>query len=202
MYALYVTHPQVRMDPVVPVPRWGLSDVGRARAEAFARHPLVKAVRRVVASTETKAIELAQILAVGARVPFTTEDAFGENDRSSTGYVPAERFEQLADAFFARPDEAIEGWEPAGAAQARIVDAFEGALLFHDATRPIAFAGHGAVGTLLKCALDRRPISRAEDQRRVGDPGGGNVLVVRLADRKLLCDWTPMEQLPETIAGL
>lgn len=202
MYALYVTHPQVRMDPAVPVPRWGLSETGRARAEAFARHPLVLPVRRVVASTETKAIELAQILAVGARVPFTSEDAFGENDRSSTGYVSAGRFEQLAEAFFARPDESVEGWEPARAAQARIVEAFEEALLHHDARRPIAFAGHGAVGTLLKCALGRRPIARSEDQRRIGDPGGGNVLVIRLADRKLLGDWTPMEQLPLTIAGL
>ena len=202
MYALYVTHPQVRMDPAVPVPRWGLSDIGRVRAEAFARHPLVTPVQRIVASSETKAIELAQILAVAARVPFTAEEAFGENDRSSTGYVSAERFEQLADAFFARPEESIEGWEPARAAQARIVEAFEGALLFHDTARPIVFAGHGAVGTLLKCALDRRPISRAEDQRRIGDPGGGNVLMIRLADRKLIGDWMPMEQVPETIAGL
>lgn len=202
MYALYVTHPQVRMDPAVPVPRWGLSDIGRARAEAFARHKLVVPVRRVVASTETKTIELAQILAVGARVPFTSEEAFDENDRSSTGYVPAERFEQLAEAFFARPDELVEGWEPARAAQARIVAAFEEALVHHDPRRPIAFAGHGAVGTLLKCALDGRAIARSEDQRRIGDPGGGNVLVIRLGDRKLLGDWTPMEQLPETIAGL
>jgi broad specificity phosphatase PhoE len=202
LYALYVTHPQVRMDPAVPVPRWGLSDKGRARAEAFARHPLVGAVRRVAASTETKAIELAQILSAAARVPFTTGEEFGENDRSSTGYVSAERFEQLADAFFARPDESVEGWEPARAAQARIVGAFEAALTFHDSSRPIAFAGHGAVGTLLKCALDRRPIARAEDQRRIGDPGGGNVLVIRLADRKLLCDWTAMEQLAPTLDEL
>ena len=202
MYALYVTHPQVRMDPAVPVPRWGLSDEGRARAEAFARHPLVLAARRVVASSETKAVELAQILAVAARVPFTAEAEFNENDRSSTGYVPAERFEQLADAFFARPDESVEGWEPAAVAQARIVHAVETALMHHRPERPIIFAGHGAVGTLLKCALDRRPISRDEDQRRIGHPGGGNVLAIRLADRALLSDWAPMEDVPATIAGL
>jgi broad specificity phosphatase PhoE len=202
VYALYVTHPQVRIDPAVPVPRWGLSDQGRARAEAFASHPLVQAVRRVVASRETKAIELAQILAAAGRVPFTTEEEFGENDRSATGFVPSDKFEQLADAFFAHPDESIEGWEPARQAQARIVGAFEAALAFHDATRPLAFAGHGAVGTLLKCAIDRRAISRDEDQRRIGNPGGGNVLVIRLADRALLTDWVPMEELPAAIHGL
>ena len=190
------------MDATVPVPRWGLSDEGRARAEAFSRHPLVTAARRVVASTETKAIELAQILAVANRIPFTTDAEFDENDRSATGYVPAERFEQLADAFFAHPGESVEGWEPAAMAQARIVEACETALGHHRPERPVIFAGHGAVGTLLKCALDQRPISRDEDQRRIGHPGGGNVLVIRLSDRKLLTDWTPMEELPSTIAGL
>ena len=186
----------------MPVPRWRLSDDGRARAEAFARHPLVGRLRRVVASEETKAIELAQILAVAARAPFTAEAEFGEHDRSSTGFVAPDRFEHLADAFFARPEVSVEGWEPAAAAQARIIGAFEAALAFHDPQRPIAFAGHGGVGTLLKCALAGRAISRSEDQRRLGDPGGGNVLVIRLADRSLLTDWTPMERLPATIEGL
>ena len=27
----YLTHPQVQIDPDVPVPQWGLSPVGRAR---------------------------------------------------------------------------------------------------------------------------------------------------------------------------
>ena len=199
MYALYVTHPQVRMDPAVPVPRWGLSDIGRVRAEAFARHPLVTPVQRIVASSETKAIELAQILAVAARVPFTAEEAFGENDRSSTGYVSAERFEQLADAFFANPDESVEGWEPAREAQARIAGAFEATIALHDPTRPIAFAGHGAVGTLLKCYLAGREIARSEDQRVIGNPKGGNVLVIRLSDLHLFGDWTAMEDLPEAL---
>jgi len=87
-------------------------------------------------------------------------------------------------------------------AQARIVHAFETALVHHRPERPIIMAGHGAVGTLLKCALDGRRISRDEDQRRIGNPGGGNVLVIRLRDRALLSDWVAMEELPETIAGL
>jgi len=58
------------------------------------------------------------------------------------------------------------------------------------------------VGTLLKCHLGNRAIARGEDQRRLGDPGGGNVFVVRLADRALLSDWLALEALPETVAGL
>lgn len=199
MYALYVTHPEVTIDPATPVPLWSLSSVGEARARAFAQHPLAKAVRRVVASNERKAIELGQAIAVFARAPLTTEHEFAENDRSATGFVPPERFEQLADAFFARPDELVEGWEPARAAQARIAGAFEAAIALHDVTKPIAFAGHGGVGTLLKCYLAGREISRAEDQGRIANPKGGNVLVIRLSDMSVHGDWTPMEELAETL---
>jgi broad specificity phosphatase PhoE len=196
-YALYVTHPQVVQDPNVPVPRWGLSPKGRGRAERFANHRMARQAERIISSNETKALELAAALATisGARVE--SGENFGENDRSSTGFVPAERFEQLADAFFAEPEVSTEGWERAIDAQARVVAAFEAALTGHDAAVPVIFTGHGAVGTLLKCHLGCLKIARTEDQRRIGDPGGGNVFVVRLSDRKLLSDWMAMETLPE-----
>jgi broad specificity phosphatase PhoE len=197
MYALYVTHPQVTIDPEAPVPHWRLSALGRGRAERFARHPMALGLRRIVSSTETKARELADILAKVSRASVESGDKFGENDRSSTGFVPAERFEALVDAFFAYPGESVEGWETAEAAQARIVGAVEAALRTHDGKEAIGFAGHGAVGTLLKCHLGGLAIARSEDQRRIGDPGGGNLFVFRLSDRALLTDWMPMERLPE-----
>lgn len=200
-YALYVTHPQVVQAPDVPVPRWGLSPKGRERAERFANHPMVRAAGRIVSSGETKALELAAALAATSGIVVQSGDNFGENDRSSTGFVPPDRFEQLADSFFAHPEVSAEGWERAIDAQARIVAAFEAALAGHDPTVPVIFTGHGAVGTLLKCHLGGRAIARSEDQRRMGDPGGGNVFVVRLSDRALLTDWLAIEQLPGTLAN-
>lgn len=202
MYALYVTHPEVVIDPKVATPRWGLSSHGRSRAERFANHPLVGGLTRLVSSTETKALELAAILAGGCGAPVDSGDKFDENDRRSTGFVPSARFEALADALFAHPDESAEGWETARNAQRRVVAGFNEVLADHDATKPIGFAGHGAVGTLLKCHLGGLAIARSEDQRRIGNPGGGNVFVVRLSDRKLLTDWIPMEDLRARIEGL
>lgn len=172
MYALYVTHPEVVIDPKVPTPRWGLSALGKARAERFANHPLVNGATRIVSSTETKALELAAILATGCGAPVDSGDKFNENDRSSTGFVPAARFEELADALFAQPDASVAGWETARDAQRRVFGAFTEMLDGHDPARPIAFTGHGAVGTLLKCQLGGRAIARSEDQRRIGNPGG------------------------------
>lgn len=188
MFALYITHPQVAIDPAVPVPDWGLSERGRERALFAASAGWARQVGRLVASTERKAIETAEILAAG-RLAVETDDAMGENDRSATGYLPPETFEAAADEFFARPEQSFRGWERAADAQARIFAAIERVLAGHDPKIPIAFVGHGGVGTLLKCRLKGTPIRRDGDQ----PAGGGNLFAFRLADRAVTCDWTPME---------
>lgn len=190
MFALYITHPQVRIDPAVPVPDWGLSDVGRARAEAAAASPWVRQLGRIVSSDETKAIELAEILARAAGVAVEIVEGAHENDRSATGFLPPPEFERAADWFFAHPDESFRGWERAIDAQARIVSVVRGVLAGHDPSIPIAFVGHGGVGTLLRCHLAGLPIARIHDQP---PNGGGNIHAFRLADFAPLTGWVPME---------
>ncbi len=188
MFALYITHPQVAIDPAVPVPDWGLSERGRERALLAASAGWARQIGRFVASGERKAIETAEILA-GGHLAIETDHAMGENDRSATGYLTPDAFEAAADAFFAHPETSFRGWERAVDAQARIVDAIERALAGHDQNVPIAFVGHGGVGTLLKCHLKGTPIRRDGDQ----PAGGGNLFAFRLADRAVACEWTPME---------
>lgn len=189
MLAVYITHPQVMMDPKMPVPDWGLSPLGRARAEALAARPWVKDLARVVTSMEAKARETGAILARAAGVEAEALPDFHENDRSATGYLPPEEFEKAADAFFARPRESFRGWETAEAAQARVVRAVRAALAGHPQDRPVALVGHGAVGTLLWLALSGRPISRQADQ----PPGGGNLFAFPLPEGRPLSGWVPME---------
>ena len=193
MRALYVTHPQVMMDANVPVPLWGLSAQGRARAEAFAARGIVPKGAVIFSSREAKAMELADILAEAAGTMVLSDHLMGENDRSATGFLPPELFEATADRFFAEPETSVDGWERASDAQARIVATVRTALgCVPDATPPV-FCGHGAVGTLLKCHVAGRPISRSQDQRQEANPGGGNCFVFDLAAGQLLCEWTPME---------
>lgn len=189
MYALYITHPQVRIDPKVPVPEWGLSDIGAERARRAFSQPWVRDLRRIVSSTETKAIETAQYLGRASGLDIEHVEAMHENDRSATGFLPPDLFEKAADWFFAHPHASYKGWETAADAQARIVKAVESVLADHDHSQPIAFIGHGAVGTLLKSHLSHDVIRRNGDQ----PPGGGNLFRFDLADRKVTCDWTPIE---------
>jgi broad specificity phosphatase PhoE len=190
LIGLYLTHPQVEIDPAIPVPDWGISSRGRERIEAMLGRPWLKGLKRVVASQERKAVETARLIAESLELSYEVFPDMGENDRSSTGFLEPFAFERAADAFFAEPSVSWNGWERAVDAQARIAAAVRHVLEDSDRENEILFVGHGAVGTLLKCRLARRPISRAEDQ----PAGGGNIYAFSLAGLDLLCDWTPIER--------
>ena len=191
MRALYVTHPQVMIDAKVPVPQWGLSPEGRARAESFAARGVVPQGAAIFSSDERKAMELAAIIAGGQDV--LVDPAMGENDRSATGFLPGDEFEAMADRFFGAPELSADGWERAVDAQARIVAAVTRALAGVDDDRPVVFCGHGAVGTLLKCHIGGRATARSEDQSGHGHKGGGNCFAFDLNPRQLSAEWVAME---------
>lgn len=186
---IYLTHPQVRIDPAVPVPEWGLSEPGAARLNGLAGRPWLGHLSAIFSSTETKAMEAAAIIGRLAGLGFNALPDMGENDRSATGFLQPDEFEAAADRFFAHPGMSFRGWERAVDAQVRISAAVEKALAGAAAGANILFAGHGAVGTLLKCSLTGRRISRSEDQK----PGGGQVFAFDLAASRLACDWTQVE---------
>jgi len=165
----FITHPEVAIEPLVPVPRWPLSERGRSRMAASLARDWVRGIRHVVASDERKAIDAAEILAGGLHLAFATLASLGENDRSATGYLPRVEFEAMAERFFAYPEESVRGWERATDAQRRIVAAFDTVLATAPEDADTAIVSHGAVGALLLCHLEGVPISRTRDQ----PPGGG-----------------------------
>jgi hypothetical protein len=58
----YLTHPQVKIDPAVPVPSWGLSVFGRTRTETLANTGSLSGTTQIISSGEQKAIETAEII--------------------------------------------------------------------------------------------------------------------------------------------
>ena len=52
----FITHPDVRIDPKVPVPEWPLDERGRARMRAMATHRWVRGIRSIFCSGERKAL--------------------------------------------------------------------------------------------------------------------------------------------------
>ncbi len=133
--------------------------------------PWVRGIRSVFASDERKARDAAGILSKGLGLAgFSVVRDLRENDRSATGYLPRLEFEAVADQFFARPHESVQGWERAIDAQTRIVMAID-QVLGQAPPGDVAIIGHGGTGTLLRCALAGMPIDRRHDQPATN---GGN----------------------------
>lgn len=185
----YLTHPQVQLDPAVPVRAWGLSSLGRERTQAFARAGGFKSAVRIVSSGERKALETAQIIGGELNITIEVRAAMHENDRSATGFLPPDEFEPVVDQFFAQPSVSTRGWERAVDAQDRIVREVE-SMLTEDIGGDIVFVGHGAVGTLLLCHYGGLAIDRAHDQ----PAGGGNYFALFKQDRRVIHRWRRMEE--------
>lgn len=164
---IFITHPDVDIDPERAIPDWGLNATGRARARAFASSPILSRVTAIWSSTERKAVETAECLASPRGLTVRTNAELGENDRSATGFLPRETFEAAADEFFARPDESFRGWERAIDAQDRITSAARSIVAQHE-HGDLALVSHGAVGTLLWCRLMGLAIDRCHDQAAQG----------------------------------
>jgi broad specificity phosphatase PhoE len=186
----FITHPNVVVDREVPVPRWPLSDTGIARMRAGFGQPWVPLITSIYCSMEQKAIDAAALLANHLGLHYTEVEALGENDRSSTGFLPPDEFERAADRFFAHPERSMNGWERAVDAQARICAAAE-ELVANDCTSgAIALVAHGAVGTLLYCKLAGHTISRAWDQP---PNGGGNYFRYEVPGGHVHGPWAPID---------
>jgi broad specificity phosphatase PhoE len=186
----FVTHPDVVIDPAVPVPRWPLSERGQRRMRSLLSQTWLAEVEAIYCSTEQKAIDGAVILSAATGVPFHLVAALGENDRSATGYLPPAEFEATVVTFFAHPSVSVRGWERAEVAQARIVRAVTDIAHAASGAGPIVVVSHGGVGALLLCHLQGQPISRTAEQ-----PGksGGNYFLFQMPESVLVHGWKPID---------
>jgi broad specificity phosphatase PhoE len=189
---IFITHPEVVIDPGQPVPEWPLNATGRSRMERFAGLLAHRDVSAVYASTERKARDGAAIVAERLRLSYATDEALGENDRSSTGYIAPPEFWEVVREFFGRPHESIRGWERAVDAQARIVNAVSRiAREGEDETSgEIVIVSHGGVGCLLTAHLQRVAIGQ---ESRPSHPGGGCFIVIDRDSFTLTQDWRSIE---------
>jgi broad specificity phosphatase PhoE len=186
----FITHPDVVIDPSIPVPHWPLSERGRSRIRRLLSRDWLSQVDAIYCSTEQKAIDGAAMLSEATGIPVHQVAALGENDRSATGYLPRAEFDTIVEAFFACPSESVRGWERADVAQARIVGALERIACTAAGSGAIAVVSHGGVGTLLLCHLKGQPISRQEEQ-----PGtaGGHYFLFQMPEGTLVHGWTPID---------
>jgi broad specificity phosphatase PhoE len=187
---IFLTHPEVVIDPDRPVPEWPLNAIGRARMEHFADLLADRDISAVHASAERKAMDGAAIVAERFGLSYATHEDLGENDRSSTGFIAPPEFWEVVGEFFARPHESIRGWERAIDAQTRIVNAVRRILREDKTSGDIVVVSHGGVGCLLMAHLQQVEIGR---ESRPSHPGGGCFIVIDRGTFTLTQDWRAIE---------
>lgn len=188
----YVSHPEVAVDPDVPVPNWGLSAVGQDRAFAMLEQPWLADVSVIMTSPETKAAEMANVVGSHLGIGVNELAASHEIDRSATGFVTHDRHEALADRLFAEPHASADGWERAIDAQQRVFDVIQ--PLLRPAGETSLVVGHGGVGTLLLCQLLGIDIHRSHDQ-----PGQGHYWAFDCERQQVLHRWQPIDRIEPVI---
>ena len=139
---LLVRHSAPELDPSVPSEEWRLSEEGRRRcgplAEQLARHE----PRVLLASTEPKARETAELVAPTLGLEVQLSDSLRETARRTVGWLAPEEIDRGIRGLFERPGEVVFGEESAEAALAR----FEAALA--GLSEPAVVVTHGTVLSL------------------------------------------------------
>lgn len=187
---IFLTHPEVVIDPHQPITEWPLNPIGRARMERFVDMLSDRTITAVYASTERKARDGAAIVAKRLGLSYATHEDLGENDRSSTGFIAPPEFWEVVREFFGRPHESIRGWERAIDAQTRIVNAVSRILREDETSGDIVIVSHGAVGCLLTAHLQAVEIGQ---ESRPQHPGGGCFIVIDRDTFTLTQDWRAIE---------
>ena len=171
----FITHPDVVIDPGVPVPDWPLKARGLARMPCDDSAALgqrggpdfrQRRAQRPRCSANSRGRAWARRLPRHRRS--WRKRPIGD------GFPCQREFEVTVGAFFAKPLQSIRGWEPA---QARIVGAVEQAMSQTLDHVNIAIVVHGGTGTLLYCHLAGLPthwgFSRVYQIRCPQMPGKG-----------------------------
>ena len=185
-----ITHPDVVIDPNVPVPRWPLSEKGRQRMGHVLNAPWLNSVTAVYASDEQKAVDGAKIIADRLRLNVIEIADLGEVDRSSTGYMPQKEHDHNGRMLFLHPEKSVDGWETAIDAQARMVNGVEKLVAEDQTSGALVIVTHGAVGSFLMSHLKKRPIT-LDDSPEI--EGGGGIFSYDAQSGEILSGWADID---------
>jgi broad specificity phosphatase PhoE len=186
-----VTHPEVDIDPELPVADWTLSAAGLARLPVVI--PVLSRATSVWSSNELKALQAAQLIAGALKLSPSIHPGLAEIDRSATGYLPEPEFWATYQQFLELPDVSARGWETAHDAQRRMMRAVDAVLAdSRVGDGELVLVTHGGVAALLMAQLTGTPVQRLVDQ-----PGQGSYFSFDRADRELRGGWQSYEAAAE-----
>jgi broad specificity phosphatase PhoE len=151
---LYLIRHAQSQQTALPVETWPLSDLGLLQAQRLAEQPFWQDVHIICTSVEPKALQTAQIVAERHDLP--VEPSFDLRELRRPGDFVSD-YEAAVREVLTNPTASVNGWEPAGEAQTRIMTAIERLLMLHE-SETLAVVSHGLALTLYLAFLtDTQP---------------------------------------------
>ena len=148
-----IRHAQTRQT-ALPAETWPLSESGRQQAHKLAEQPFWQDVHIICTSVEPKAFQTAQIVA--GRHDLPVEPSFDLRELRRPGDLVGD-YEAVVREVLENPTKSVNGWEPAGEAQTRVMTAIERLLMLHE-NETLAVVSHGLALTLYLAYLtDTQP---------------------------------------------
>ena len=141
---LYLIRHAHSQQTALPIETWPLSGLGREQTRKLAELPFWQDVHIICTSVEPKAIQTAQIVAERHDLP--VEPSFELRELRRPG-ARVDDYESVVRQVLENPARSVNGWEPAGEAQTRIMTAIERLLALHE-NETLAVVSHGLVLTL------------------------------------------------------
>jgi len=144
---ILIRHSLPEMVPGLPANQWHLAEAGRLRCKALAEQIAPYRPDVIVASTEPKAAETAELVAGALRKPWHIAAGLHEHERSDVGWIDREQFEAQVAEFFRRPGALVFGSETADQTHERFAAAIAALTAMHPG-RSLAVVAHGTVISL------------------------------------------------------
>jgi broad specificity phosphatase PhoE len=146
-HLILVKHSLPGIVETIPAREWKLSEEGKRRAEILAERLIFFGPQVLIASTEPKAIETAQVIGRRLQLPLEILESLHEHERSKVAYLPKDKLERAISDFFVKPELLVFGSETANEAYERFYAAVSSVLdAYHDKTTIIV--SHGTVISL------------------------------------------------------
>ena len=151
---LYLIRHAQTQQTALPAETWPLSELGRQQAQKLAELPFWQDVHIICTSVEPKTLQTAQIVAERHDLP--VEPGFDLRELRRPGDFVSDYAAAVREVL-ANPTASVNGWEPAGEAQTRVMTAIERLLMLHE-NETLAVVSHGLVLTLYLAYLtDTQP---------------------------------------------
>lgn len=182
---IFVTHPEVKIDPNVPREQWELSEKGKEELQDLLQKDIWNNVRSIYTSKENKAHSVAEEIAKKFNLKVNQIEGLEEVNRTSTGFIDDEKYRFAIEDFYLHPADSYKGWETAYEATERIKKCIDELTANSDDEGFYILIGHAMVGSCLSCFVRGIDPTFNEDNNILA-----SYIEIDWTNKKIIQDWT------------